>query len=132
MSNLLSAALVIDPDRHQNEEINGSLRIPINPPPRKDRKITYRVLEKTHSILEDMAKTSGLPLSEFMNQVSLQYINHVVALYDAAVYYYKCTPEERARIIQYERSVPPPARYFHIALLSYPDEESLFPKGADK
>jgi hypothetical protein len=115
-----------------DEEINGSFRVPLSAPPRKDRKITFRVLAKTHSLLEDMAKTSGMPLSEFMNQVSLQYINHVVTLHDAAAYYYKCAPEERFRIIQHERSVPPPARYFHIALLAYPDEESLMYKGADE
>jgi len=111
------------------EEINGMLRVPISAPPRKDRKITFRVLAKTHSILEDMAKTSGMPLSEFMNQVSLQYIDHVIALHDTAEYYYKCTPEERERIMEHERSIPPPARHFHTALRSYPDEERFNFKG---
>jgi hypothetical protein len=124
MSNSINTAYVLE-----YEEVNGSLRIPISAPPRKDRKITFRVLAKTHSILEEMAKTSGMPLSEFMNQVSLQYVNHVVTLRDAAEYYYKRSPEERSRIIEHEKSIPPPARYFHIALLSYPDEENFILKG---
>jgi uncharacterized protein (DUF1778 family) len=111
--------------------INGHLSIPISAPPRKEMKVTFRVLAKTYSILEDMAKTSGTRLSEFMNQVSLQYIDHVYMLHELAEHYYKCTPEERRRILEHEEKIPKSARYFNLAILYYPDEER-FTKGENE
>ena len=92
--------------RIANEEIDRYLSIPISAPPRKDRKITFRVLTKTYTILEGMAKTSKIPLSEFMNQVSLQYINYVVTIHDIAEHYYRCTTDEQARIMEHEKTIP--------------------------